>query len=228
MFFRLLPTKAILSDANRELVETYQVVKRHVSRLVASLTQHRNERRYYYSIRANDLASLTSVERASRFIFLNRTCYNGLYRVNRQGQFNVPFGSYVRPKICDEETLRNASRLLRQATLMSGDFESIMGMASRGDFLYLDPPYNPVSATASFTSYFKLPFGEDEQMRLAAAYRRLDRRGCLLMLSNSDTPLVRKLYAGYSLIPFQARRAINCKANGRGTVGELLVLNYDA
>lgn len=217
---------AILSDANYELIETYQVVKSHVGKLIASLKRHRNEREHYYAVRAKEPSRLTRVQRASRFIFLNRTCYNGLYRVNRQGRFNVPFGSYVRPTICDEPTLRAATRALRAATLRCADFDDTLDLASRGDLVYLDPPYHPLNVTSSFTSYFKDPFGEDEQRRLADTYRRLDRRGCQLMLSNSDTPLVRSLYSRYRLVPHQARRAISCKADGRGPVGELLILNY--
>jgi DNA adenine methylase len=226
MFFRLQPSRGILSDANRELIETYQVVKSQVVKLIASLRRHQNERDHYYAVRAKHPSRLTKVQRASRFVFLNRTCYNGLYRVNRQGRFNVPFGSYVHPTICDEPTLRAASRALRHATLQCSDFEKTLELGTRGDLVYLDPPYHPLSATSSFTSYFKDPFGEDEQRRLAAAYQRLDQRGCQLMLSNSDTPLVRSLYAGYRLIPLQARRAISCKGDGRGPVSELLILNY--
>lgn len=226
VFFHLAPSSAVLSDANRDLIDTYRAVKNHVSQLIAALANHRNEESYYYSIRSANPKKLTRLERAARFIFLNRTCYNGLYRVNRQGFFNVPFGSYAQPKIVHEPNLRAASRALRYATLKCADFEETMNLASAGDFVYLDPPYDPISITASFTSYHHRPFGEEEQERLANAYRRLDKRGCLLMLSNSDTPLVRKLYRGYALIPFKARRAINSKPNGRGPVNELLIINY--
>ena len=226
VFFHLAPRAAVLSDANRDLIDTYRAVKNHVARLISDLTNHRNEEEHYYSVRSTDPDELTKVERAARFIFLNRTCFNGLYRVNRQGHFNVPFGSYIRPKIVDETNLRAASRALRGTALKCGDFEQSMKLALRGDFIYLDPPYDPITSTASFTSYHHQPFGEDEQMRLANAYRRSDQRGCLLMLSNSDTPLVRKLYKGYSLIPFKARRAINSKPNGRGPVNEVLITNY--
>jgi DNA adenine methylase len=226
VFFSLRPPRAILSDANDELVDTYKVVKHAAEELIRSLRKHENDHDYYYAIRALDPAALPSVERASRFIYLNRTCYNGLYRVNRKGRFNVPFGSYKNPRICDEEGLRAASAALRGAVLKCGDFEEVSALAKPDDFVYLDPPYDPVSQTASFTSYFREAFTEEEQRRLAETYRRLDRRGCLLMLSNSDTPLVRDLYSGFNLVSLEARRAINCKSDRRGPVPELLILNY--
>ncbi|MBI3979035.1 MAG: DNA adenine methylase [Chloroflexi bacterium] len=227
VFFRLAPCRAILSDIVEEVVQTYLAVRDEVEKLITSLEQHVNEEAYFYRVRSLDPRSLSAVEQASRFIYLNRTCYNGLFRVNREGQFNVPFGFYKNPKICDPERLRTASVALRHATIRCGDFDAVLKDALPGDFVYLDPPYSPLSATASFTAYSKQGFGKSDQERLAAVFRRLDARGCLLMLSNSDTDMVHRLYASFRVIRVEARRAINSKGDRRGPVSELLVLNYN-
>ena len=226
VFFHLQPSIAFLSDTNEELINAFRIVRDHVEELIQSLRKHRNEAGYYYQVRAQDPKTLSPVERASRFIFLNKTCYNGLYRVNRKGRFNVPFGRYKNPKILDEENLRSASIALRSAHLEVKDFEEALTIAERGDFIYLDPPYHPLSATSSFTSYTSSGFGEDQQRRLASVYRDLDQRGALLMLSNSDTPLIRELYHDFRIIELQANRAINSRGDRRGPVTELLTLNY--
>lgn len=227
VFFHLRPPRAVLSDAVEGLIETYAVVRDNPDELIASLKSHRNEKTYYYQVRALDPEKLAPIERASRFIYLNRTCYNGLYRVNREGKFNVPFGKYKNPRICDEEGLRAVSEALRGAELKVGDFEEVLEQARSGDFIYLDPPYHPVSRTASFTSYFKDGFGLEEQKRLASVFRRLDKRGCLLMLSNSHTDMVQGLYAEFRLVVVEARRAINSKGDGRGPIPEYVILNYE-
>ena len=226
VFFHLQPPRSFLSDSNAELIEVYQVVQSQVEALLLSLRQHRNERDYYYRLRAIDPETLTPVERASRLIYLNRTCYNGLYRVNSAGKFNVPFGRYANPRICDEEGLRAASLALQGARLFVADFEDALADARSGDFVYFDPPYYPLSKTSSFTSYTRDRFDEKEQRRLASVYRDLDRRGCYLMLSNSSAPLIYDLYKGFRVVKVEASRAISCKGDGRGPVTELLILNY--
>lgn len=226
VFFHLQPPRSHLSDSNAELMEVYTVVQTQVEELIQALKAHQNEPHYYYRIRTLNPRLLSPVERASRFIFLNKTCYNGLYRVNRKGQFNVPFGRYRNPKICDAEGLRAASMALQGARLEVADFEEALSDAGASDFVYLDPPYHPLSETSSFTGYTAEGFDEAEQKRLARVYQELDRRGCLVMLSNSDTPLIRQLYRGFRISELQANRAINSQGGGRGPITELLIVNY--
>lgn len=226
VFFHLTPNTAVLSDINEDLINAYVVVRDRVDELVAALRVHHNERDYFYAVRARKPETLTPVERAARLIFLNRTCFNGLYRVNKKGQFNVPFGRYSNPTICDEAKLRAASLALTGAEIRAADFEAALEGAGAGDFAYLDPPYNPISTTSSFTSYAQEGFGEGEQHRLASVYKRLDIHGVRLMLSNSASSLVRGLYAGFRIIEVTAKRAINAKADRRGPITELLILNY--
>jgi len=228
VFFHLQPAQSFLYDLNPQLIEVYTVVRDSVEDLIAALKIHRNDRDYFHAIRAQQLSTLTPVERAARFIFLNRTCYNGLYRVNRQGQFNVPFGRYTNLTICNEQGLRRASHSLQQAQLEAADFEVVLGLAASNDFIYFDPPYEPLSPTSSFTSYTSKGFSRADQHRLADAFRTLDARGCLLMLSNSSAPLIYDLYQGFHIHETYARRAINSKANGRGIIKELLITNFRA
>jgi DNA adenine methylase len=233
MFFFLGHGNAVLSDKNEGLVELYQVVRDKVEPLIRTLEQHQlryreNESDYYYDVRAVEPSKLSPVERAARFIFLNKTCFNGLYRVNSKDRFNVPFGRYKNPKICDAAGLRLASSALKSAEIIPADFEDAVRSAKRGDFIYFDPPYSPLSRTSNFTSYTPGGFGEKEQRDLARVVSELDRRGCNIMLSNSDTELTRSLYGGrdYRIVELMASRAINSKGNGRGKILELLVLNY--
>jgi DNA adenine methylase len=226
VFFYLQHPHSFLSDSNAELIELYQVVRDDAENLIEALRNHRNEEGYYYEVRAQNPASLSPVQRAARLIFLNKTCYNGLYRVNSQGQFNVPFGKYKDPTICDAEGLRAASLALQYAEITASDFEQAVSNVRPNDFVYFDPPYQPLSKTSSFTAYTSDKFDDKEQERLARVYRDLDRRGCYVMLSNSNTPLIRKLYAGFHVIEIQASRAINCKPEGRGKIIELLITNY--
>lgn len=228
VFFHLQPAQSFLYDLNPHLIEVYTVVRDHVEDLIAALQKHHNDRAYFYALRAQQPSTLSPVERAARFIFLNRTCYNGLYRVNRQGHFNVPFGKYTNPTICDEPGLRQASRALQQTQLAVADFEVVLDVATSGDLIYFDPPYAPLSPTSSFTSYTSEGFSPTDQHRLAAAFRTLDARGCLLMLSNSNAPLIAELYHGFHLHAINARRAINSKANGRGLIQEVLITNFRA
>jgi DNA adenine methylase len=226
LFFALSPSGAALSDANPYLVNAYRVVRDHVEELLVSLEAHRTDKEYYYRMRDVDPEGLSPIDRASWFIYLNKTCYNGLWRVNKAGRFNVPFGRYKNPRIADRKNLEAASAALRSASIDVSDFEDALSSARRGDFVYLDPPYHPVSRTANFTSYTGAGFGEPEQERLAAVFKDLSRRGVYVMLSNSDVPLVRSLYRGYNLDVVQAGRAISCKGEKRGPVNELIITSY--
>lgn len=230
LFFYLLPERAVLVDNNPVLINAYHVVQRDVEALIVSLQQHRNEKEYYYEIRAADrtpeFADWTPVERASRTLFMNKCCYNGLYRVNSKGQFNVPFGKYKNPTICDAPNLRAVSRALQGVTIRHGSFELCLEHAAAGDFVYLDPPYHPLSETASFTSYTKDAFGPADQERLREVFGALDERGCKVLLSNSYCDFILDLYADYAIEPVLAKRAINSNAAKRGAIKEVLVRNY--
>ncbi len=230
MFFNMCrrtpQLSASLSDLNQELINCYAIVRDDVEQLIKALKKHKNESNYFYQIRSLDTSSLTDVERAARLIYLNKTCFNGLYRVNRSGQFNVPFGSYKNPRTCDEDNLRATSKALGKTRIVHRHFAEALKTARKGDFVYLDPPYQPLSATSSFTSYTSKCFGEDDQKQLASIFAELDRRGCLVMLSNSDNEFVRELYGEFRQEVVYATRAINCRADRRGRISELLVLNY--
>jgi len=226
LYLALRPHDAQLTDMNAELVNLYTVVRDDVAALIDDLANHAHEREHYYAVRALDTAALSTVERASRFVFLNRTCFNGLYRVNRQGQFNVPFGRYDNPMICPTERLHTMSAALQTTTLAVRDFEDALRGARRGDFVYFDPPYVPLTRTANFTSYTSGAFDESDQQRLATLMRDLGRRGVRCMLSNSDTPFTRELYAGLNIDAVLAPRAISRNAETRRPVSELIVRNY--
>jgi DNA adenine methylase len=216
---------AHLSDANAELINTYRQVKSAPLDVISVLKEYDYDEELYYSTRA--IVPDNLVERAARTIFLNKTGFNGLYRVNSKGQFNVPFGRYTNPTICDSKNLLACSlALLRCATLNSSDFENALVPANKGDFVYLDPPYVPLSKTSSFTRYEKGDFGLPEQQRLADVFRWHAKRGVLLMLSNSDTPIVRELYADFDIQVVQAARAVNSKGDKRGKVNEVVVRSW--
>lgn len=229
VFFSLQIHPAFLFDTNPWLIETYQVVRDQVEELIAALQYHQNDEQYFYNIRAQDPKDLSPIERAARFIYLNRTCYNGLYRVNSQGKFNVPFGRYKKPMICDASNLHAANLALQGSKIEVADFEKVGTLASLGDLVYFDPPYAPLSATANFTSYTKDGFSEKDQERLAEVFHQLHEKGCFVMLSNSSAPLIYDLYSGhgYNLIEIKARRAINSVADKRGHVTELLITNFE-
>ena len=229
VFFDLLPKNAELSDLNNELVTTYHVIKNNVDELIQSLQKHIYDKEYYLEVRAKKVEDLSDVEVASRFIFLNRTGFNGLYRVNKSGQFNVPFGRYNNPVICDEGNLRRVSDALQDVTITHHDYKNVLKTAKSGDFIYLDPPYYPINATSSFTSYTAEGFLEKEQTELRDTFVKLHKKGCFVMLSNSDTPFINDLYSGLDGITINritAGRAINSKASGRGKITEVLVTNY--
>lgn len=226
VFFALGPQRGVLSDINADLIRTYQAVRDDVGAVVRELRQHAAEEEHFYQVRAQEPGRLSGVASAARTIFLNRTCFNGLYRVNRRGEFNVPFGRYANPTICDVDNLTAVSRVLKGVELR---VESVFDMGARvrkGDLVYLDPPYDPVSKTASFTSYARNGFGREEQERLAQLYRELVDRGAYVMLSNSDTKLINDLYKDFHIDRVYARRAINARADRRGPVSEVLVRSW--
>ena len=231
VFFDLLPKNAKLSDLNNELVITYNVIKNNVEELIKSLQKHIYDKEYYLEVRAKKVENLSNIEVASRFIFLNRTGFNGLYRVNKSGQFNVPFGRYSNPVICDEDNLRRVSDVLQDVVITHQDYKNVLGTAKSGDFIYFDPPYYPINTTSSFTSYTVEGFLEKEQTELRDTFVKLHERGCFVMLSNSDTPFINELYSeleGVSINKIIAGRAINSKGSKRGKINEVLITNYQA
>lgn len=229
LYFHLRPERAYLSDTLADLVATYQTVERHVEPLIQRLEvlKRTHSPEQYYAIRGrfNDERDAPPIERATWLIYLNKTCFNGLFRTNRAGEFNVPIGNYKNPTIVDPERLRLSAAALSGATIERADFEHLLDAAAPGDVIYLDPPYVPLSKTSHFSAYSDGGFGVEDQRRLAAVFRALDERGCLLALSNSDTELVRELYAGFDFTAVQAPRAVSASAEGRGTVRELVVRN---
>jgi len=229
LFFQVAPSAALLADGNAELIGCYQAVRDDVEAVIAALAAHRDAHSegYYYAVRDgwNRAARATPAQRAADFIYLNKTCYNGLWRVNSRGGFNVPAGRYVNPGILDAERLRAASALLARAQLRAAPFEEVVDDARCGDFVYFDPPYHPLSATADFTSYTVGGFDASDQERLASVFATLDERGCAVMLSNSDTAFTRRLYARWKVERVFCPRAVNSRADRRGAVGEILVTN---
>jgi DNA adenine methylase len=230
LFFARGPERALLCDVNRDLVRTYEMVRDELNGVIRHLEKlsrgHGQERYYEVRERYNARSEQSPAERAAMFIYLNKTCFNGLYRVNRSGSFNVPMGRYTNPTILDRATLTAASQALRNAELRNVPFEALLSDARPGDFIYMDPPYEPVSRTANFTSYAMDGFSQDDQRRLRDVYRELDRRGAKLMLSNSDVPFIRELYRGFRIDTVQAPRAVSCDPSTRGPVSEVVVRNY--
>jgi DNA adenine methylase len=218
--------RAILGDQNDELVACYRAVKRDVGAVIEALGAYKHDRDLFYVTRDRVTAGMTEVERAARLLFLNRTCYNGLWRVNASGKFNVPFGRYKNPRILDEDALRAASRALRGVDIVHGDFLAITSKLGAGDFVYLDPPYVPLSKTAAFTSYAKAGFTAPDQERLARELHALKARGVMAMLSNADTPETRALYRGFALTLVPVPRSINSDPLKRGDARELIVTTY--
>jgi DNA adenine methylase len=220
---------SILSDTNEELINAYWRVVDSTEPLIDLLQSYKYEEKFYYATRAS--RPKTSLEKVARFLYLNRVCFNGLYRVNAKGQFNVPFGKYTNPTICDADNLRAVSQLFGEWNEWSvghNDFEVALDWTKKGDFVYLDPPYVPVSKTSSFTGYASGGFTERDQERLASAYRKHAKRGVKLMLSNSNTQLVRELYSGwgFDFQEVQAPRSVNSKADKRGNVTELVIRSW--
>jgi len=232
VFFHLLPENSIISDSNPDLINCYNVIKEDVEGLIKSLKKHKYEKDYYYEIRAldrdqNKYAELSDIEKASRSIYLNKSGYNGLYRVNSKGLFNVPFGRHKNPKICDEENLRKVSQVLKNVDIYQGSFEICLDFAEKDDFIYLDPPYYPLSDTALFTSYTKDSFDKASQLKLFEVFMELKRRECNIMLSNSYSEFILDLYKDFKIVTLKAKRNINSNSKKRGLVNEVLILNED-
>lgn len=226
LFFNLVPANSFLSDLNSELITTYRVVRDSPRELIAALSRHYYDKDYYYQIRSLDPASLSSIEVAARMIYLNRSGFNGLYRVNKKGEFNVPFGRYTNPTIVDTERIMACSDALKGAVIENLPFQELpWDMFGQGDFVYFDPPYIPVSKTSSFTAYQGGGFGEAEQLELANLFRRLDSQGVSLLLTNSGHERVKELYEGFKIISVPMLRMINSKADRRNAVEEFLITN---
>ena len=231
LFFRLKTLgrlrRARLSDVNPELVNAWKVLRDTPNDLVAELEKLEEllSEEQFYEIRARDPGPMLPAERAARLLYLNKTCFNGLYRENSKGRFNVPYGRYKRARVLDRELLLADSKALEKVTITSEPFQKIVKHAKAGDFVYFDPPYHPVSATSYFTSYARAGFGEQEQRVLAQVFAELAERGVHVLLSNSDCPFVRELYEerGFEISRIEAARSINSKSDKRGPVGELLV-----
>ena len=233
LFFYLQPKKAIINDFNKDLINTYITIQNDVESLIQHLSTYKNDSESYYKIRELDRTPLfhrmSATEKASRLIYLNKTCYNGLFRVNSMGEFNSPFGSYKSPNIVNEPTLRAIHNYFQNAdlTFLSGDFEAAVKGLKKGTFVYFDPPYDPVSASSNFTGYTNLGFGKQEQRRLKEVCDELNAKGIKFLLSNSATDFILDLYKEYNIEKISAKRVINSNANNRGNVDEVLIRNYD-
>ncbi|MCI8951428.1 MAG: DNA adenine methylase [Lachnospiraceae bacterium] len=233
VLFQLQPNIAYVNDINTELIQMYEVIRDHVDELIDALSQHPNEESHFYSVRDWDRNKeqywqLTKVQRAARIIYLNKTCYNGLFRVNQAGEFNTPFGHYKNPNIVNAPVLKAVSAYFQKAalTFSSIDYADVLANVEKGTFVYLDPPYDPVSDTANFTGYAKGGFDRSQQIRLRQCCDELNRRGIKFMLSNSATDFIKEQYAAYNITVVKAKRAINSNAAKRGQVDEVVVRNY--
>lgn len=222
------PKYVFISDINKELIDTYIVIRDNVEDLIKLLKEYKKKhnKEFYYQVRTQNPTLLNSLNRAGRFIYLNKTCFNGLYRVNSKGGFNVPMGSYKNPSIVMENELRETSKLLKGVKIKVMGFEKITKLVKKGDFIYFDPPYYPLKKGQSFTTYTKGNFLEKEQKKLAQVFRKLDKKGCKVMLSNSNTKFIKDLYKSYKRKFVKANRMINCEGSGRGKIKEIVVRNY--
>ena len=234
LLFHLQPNIAYVNDINTDLLCVYTVIKDSVDELIEELKQYKNDSDFFYAVRDWDrdkkkYSSLSAVERAARILYLNKTCYNGLYRVNNAGEFNSPFGHYRNPNIVNEPVLRAVSAYFNAATVYfsSVDYGEVLANIKKGTFVYLDPPYDPISETSSFTGYSKGGFSKEDQVRLRQYCDNLNKRGIKFMLSNSATPFILEQYAAYNITIVQAKRAINSVGSKRGDVDEVVVRNYE-
>ncbi|WP_036487122.1 DNA adenine methylase [Myxosarcina sp. GI1] len=230
LFFHLQPEQSTLIDINEELTNVYRVIKYKTDELITDLKQHIYEKDYYYQIRDVDRTEeykfWSDVRRASRLIYLNKTCFNGLYRVNSKGEFNTPMGSYKNPKIVDATNLRACSQALQKAEIITGSFLKVEKLVTDRDFVYFDPPYAPLNATSNFTGYSQKGFDGEMQLSLRDLCDRLNDKGVRFMVSNSNAPLILDLYKDYKVEFVYATRAINSKGNKRGKIPEVIVTNY--
>ena len=234
LLFHLKPQKAVINDFNEELINVYKVIKEEVDNLIVDLHTHKNESDYFYDLRIQDrqegFEKWSPLKKASRVIYLNKTCFNGLYRVNRSGEFNAPFGRYKNPNIVNEKTLRAVSQYLNEndIQLHSKDFETVLKKAKKEAFVYFDPPYDPVSKSANFTGYVQGGFGEADQIRLRDLCIKLDKKGIRFLLSNAATPFIKDLYQDFDIQYVKAIRSINSNGKKRGGVDEVLIRNYES
>lgn len=237
VLFELQPQNAIVNDINKELINLYSVIQNNVEELIDKLSDteaYSNTSECYYRIRELDREpqrynKMTGIDRAARILYLNKTCYNGLYRVNSVGEFNSPFGSYKNPNIVNEITLKAVNKYFNESNIkfLNVDFEKAVKNAKKNDFIYFDPPYAPISKTSNFTGYNENGFGESEQIRLKTLCDILNKKGVKFLLSNSDCEFIRELYKAYNIVTIKAKRAINSNGNNRGAISEVLIRNYE-
>jgi DNA adenine methylase len=223
IFFHLLPRRAVLTDINPALVNVYECVRDRVEDLIEMLQAHERSHNLEHYYQTRSIHTGTSLERAARLIYLNKTCFNGLYRENAKGEFNVPMGKYKNPAVCQVELLRSVSKTLQPVEIAIKPFDDVADRATSEDFVYFDPPYHPISSTSSFTAYSRYSFNAPEQERLRDVFVKLANRGVKVMLSNSDCPFVRELYKDFKIYTISASRAINSNAQKRGKITEVLV-----
>lgn len=233
VLFHVQHKKVVINDFNSELINVYEVIKNNVDELIESLSKHLNEEDYFYQVRTLDrteeYSKLSNIEKASRFIYLNKTCYNGLYRVNSQGYFNSPFGKYKNPNIVDESVLRAVSKYFNDnnVTFLNGDFEDCVKGIRKGSFVYFDPPYDPMNDTSNFTGYTLVGFNREDQIRLKKLCDKLNEKGIKFLLSNASTEFILDLYKDYKIEIVKAKRSINSNAKKRGEINEVLIRNYE-
>lgn len=236
VLFELQPKKAIINDFNSELINVYIVIRDYPDELIRELQFHKenNSSEHFYGVREYDrkpelFSQMTPVQKAARIIYLNKTCYNGLYRVNSAGQFNSPYGKYKNPNIVNETVIRAMSKYFNENNIVikNGDFKDALKGLRKGAFVYLDPPYMPISSSSSFTGYTENGFNEDKQRELKALCDSLDKKGIKFLQSNSDCEFIRELYSGYKIKTIKAKRVINSKGNSRGEINEVLIYNYE-
>jgi DNA adenine methylase len=226
VFFHLQPNSAVLSDINPELINVYRCVRDRVDDLIALLRKHqqKHQKDYYYWVRSHPTG--TDIEKAARLIYLNKTCFNGLYRENSKGEFNVPIGRMSNPKICHPDLLYATSAALQNTAIEVQNFASILEWATKDDLVYFDPPYYPISSTSDFTAYSRDRFTTSDQIQLRDVFSKLANRGVKVMLSNSDCEFIRELYSEFKIHEISAARAINSNAKKRGKITELLITSY--
>ncbi len=236
VLFELQPKKAIINDYNSELINVYNIIKEFPEELIQELKLHKdsNTSEHFYYVRGHDrndevFKKMTPVQKAARIIYLNKTCYNGLYRVNLSGQFNSPYGKYKNPNIVNEQVIRAMSKYFNDNNIIikNGDFKEALKGVRKGAFVYLDPPYMPISSSSSFTGYTDAGFNEDMQISLKEVCDKLNAKGVKFLQSNSDCEFIRELYKDYNIKIIKAKRNINSKGNLRGEINEVLIYNYD-
>lgn len=230
LFFELMPKAAVINDVNEELINCYEVIRNNPQELIEALKNYKNSEEFFYKTRALDRSpswgNMSRIDRAARTIYLNKTCYNGLYRVNSRGQFNAPYGRYSGEIKIEKDLLINISNYFKQTQIeiLNKDFKEAISLAKKGDFIYFDPPYDPLNKTSSFTAYTKKGFDDSDQIRLKDTFVSLVERGCSVLLSNSSTDFIRNLYKDYQIVEIMSPRCINSEGQKRGKIKELLII----